>query len=67
MELRDKEGGKLTRPFDLLVVSGPHRANNTLTRDLIFSCDELYTVGDAVSPRNLCDAVHEGYKIGNRI
>jgi hypothetical protein len=33
----------------------------------MFSCDELYTIGDAIAPRNVCDAVHEGYKIGVRI
>jgi len=67
LHLRDKGGNDRIRPFDFVVISGPHRANNRLTRDLIFSCDELYTVGDAVLPRNLCDAVHEGYKIGVRI
>jgi 2,4-dienoyl-CoA reductase (NADPH2) len=67
LHLKDRDGNESVRPFDLVVISGPRRANNPLTQDLIFSCDELYTVGDAISPRNLCDAVHEGYKIGVRI
>jgi hypothetical protein len=51
----------------LVVIAGPRVAFNALTSDLMFSCDELYTVGEAVAPRNVCDAVHEGYKIGARI
>ena len=67
LRVRVGEAAEIVRPFDLLVVSGPRRANNALTGELGFCCDELYTVGDAVLPRNVCDAVHEGFKIGSRI
>lgn len=67
LRLEDLEGNGTARPFDLLVVSGPRSAANALARDLGFSCDELYTVGDAILPRNICEAVHEGYKAGVRI
>jgi 2,4-dienoyl-CoA reductase (NADPH2) len=67
LRLEDLEGNTASRPFDVLVVSGPRIAANTLTQDLSFSCDELYTVGDAVLPRSICDAVHEGYRTGVRI
>jgi 2,4-dienoyl-CoA reductase (NADPH2) len=67
LRLEDLEGKAAARPFDVLVVSGPRVAANALTRDLGFSCDELYTVGDAISPRNICEAVHEGYRAGVRV
>ncbi len=67
LRIRCGEDEESVRPFDLLVVSGPRQANNALTGELGFCCDELYTVGDAVLPRNVCDAVHEGFKIGARI
>ena len=65
--LKDHEGKESTRLFDRLVIAGPRTSVNSLSRELLFSCDELYTVGDAISPRNICDAVHEGFKIGVRI
>jgi len=67
LHLEDANGNPSVRPFDALVVGGPRISENSLTRDLSFACDELYTVGDAVLPRNICDAVHEGYKTGVRI
>ena len=67
LHLEDANGSPSIRPFDALVVGGPRISENSLTRDLSFACDELYTVGDAVLPRNICDAIHEGYKTGVRI
>ncbi len=67
LQLVDHEEQKSVRPFDILVVTGPRVPVNSLTNDLLFSCDELYTVGDAISPRNICDAIHEGYKLATRI
>lgn len=29
--------------------------------------DELYVLGDAVTPRSLYNAIHEGFKTGARI
>ncbi len=67
LRLEDRDGLETTRPFDILIVSGPRTPNNALTQDLVLRCDELYTIGDAISPRNVTDAVHEGYKLGVRI
>jgi 2,4-dienoyl-CoA reductase (NADPH2) len=54
-------------PADLVVVAGPRRSVNHLFQDLEFSVDELYIVGDAVMPRSLANAIHEGFKVGNRL
>jgi 2,4-dienoyl-CoA reductase (NADPH2) len=67
LHLKDKDGNESVRACDLLIVAGSREANNELTSELLFSCDELHTIGDAVSPRNICDAVHEGYRIGVRV
>jgi len=67
LRLVDAEGNETVRPCDLLVVGGPRLPDNALTSTLAFRCDELYTVGDAIVPRNLCEAIHEGYKLGVRI
>jgi hypothetical protein len=38
-----------------------------LLTDLEFVCDELYTVGDAIKPRSMHNAIREGYLVGIRI
>ena len=65
--LQDQDGKESVRSFDRLVVGGPRTSVNALSRELLFSCDELYSIGDAVTPRNICEAVHEGFKVGVRI
>ncbi len=67
LHLKDLEGNESVRAFDILVIAEPRRPNSALATELIFRCDELYTVGDAVAPRNVCNAVHEGYAIGVRV
>ena len=52
---------------DTLVLGGPRKSRNSLVSEMDYSVDELYTIGDAVLPRSLSNAVHEGYKIGVRI
>jgi 2,4-dienoyl-CoA reductase (NADPH2) len=54
-------------PADLVVIAGPRRPENALARELDLSVDELYVLGDAVLPRALNNAIHEGFKVGNRI
>lgn len=65
--VEDADGNTSTLPFDVLVVSGPRVPDNALTTELTLRCDEVYTVGDAVAPRNVCEAIHEGYKVGVRL
>ncbi|MFH1844872.1 MAG: FAD-dependent oxidoreductase [bacterium] len=67
LRLKNRDGEESVRSFDRLVVAGPRTSVNALSRELLFSCDELYTIGDAVTPRNICEAVHEGFKVGVRI
>jgi 2,4-dienoyl-CoA reductase (NADPH2) len=50
-----------------VVIAVPRRPVYDLARDLEFSVDELYVLGDAVLPRALANAIHDGFRVGNRI
>ena len=54
-------------PADSVILAGPSVPNQNLVHELEYFCDELYVVGDAMVPRSLYNAIHEGYKIGVRI
>ncbi|MCP4549155.1 MAG: hypothetical protein GY835_22100, partial [bacterium] len=47
--------------------AGPRRSVDALARDLELVVDELHIIGDAVVPRSLSNAIHEGFRVGNRI
>jgi 2,4-dienoyl-CoA reductase (NADPH2) len=64
---QDKEGVKIGLEADTLILGGPRTSRNILVSDMDYAVDELYVVGDAVLPRSLSNAVHEGYRIGVRI
>jgi 2,4-dienoyl-CoA reductase (NADPH2) len=65
--LKDKDGQEVSLPADTIVVAGPRKPLQHLVHELEYLCDELYVVGDAMIPRSLYNAVHEGYKVGVRI
>ena len=48
------------------IVSSPRKSVQDLYNQE-FDCDEIYLIGDAVMPRSLHNAIHEGYKLGIRI
>jgi 2,4-dienoyl-CoA reductase (NADPH2) len=54
-------------PADLVILAGPRRSVSGLVRELEFSVDELHVVGDAILPRAVSNAIHEGFRVGNRI
>ncbi|MFQ6015909.1 MAG: FAD-dependent oxidoreductase [Anaerolineae bacterium] len=63
----DGDGSETTIEADTVVIAGPRQPRQVLARDLEFSCDELYVIGDASQPRSLHNAIREGYLTGNRI
>lgn len=67
VRIQDKEGKERVLPADTVILAGPLVANQHLIQELEYFCDELYVVGDAIMPRNLYNAIHEGYKLGVRI
>ena len=52
---------------DTIVQAGPRKAQQDLLGLLEFSVDEIYIIGDAVRPRSIHNAIHEGFKLGARI
>ncbi len=70
-----KEGEILVRSFDGYrwpvkydtVVVTEREANNSLKEVVQREGIELFVIGDALVPRNLSSAVHDGYRIGIRI
>jgi 2,4-dienoyl-CoA reductase (NADPH2) len=60
-------GGVKEVKVDCIIVGGPRKPLNQLWNDLEFAVDEKYLIGDAVVPRNIAHAIHEGYKLGVRL
>jgi 2,4-dienoyl-CoA reductase (NADPH2) len=52
---------------DMVVAAAPSRANQELISQLEWSIDELHGCGDAMAPRGLTQAIHDGYRLGCRI
>ncbi len=67
VKIRDKEGAEHDLPADVVILAGPVRSRQELTTELEYFCDELYIIGDAMVPRSLYNAIHDGFKMGSRI
>jgi len=52
---------------DMVVAASPRRPNQEVLHEFEWMIDELHVCGDAVAPRGLDQAIHEGYKLGCRI
>jgi len=52
---------------DMVVIAGPRKPNHDLFNEFQWMVDELHGAGDAVIPRGLEAAIHEGYRMGVRI
>ncbi len=61
------KGAPMFLAADRVLVAGPRHSVNGLARDLEFNVDELRVIGDAVLPRSVAQAIHEGFRIGNAI
>jgi 2,4-dienoyl-CoA reductase (NADPH2) len=60
------DGQKTVVPVDTVVLA-TMQANKELVEPLEFACGELYTIGDASTPRRAHNAALEGYRTGLRI
>ncbi len=54
-------------PADTVVLVAPRKANHELFHEFEWMIDELHGIGDALVPRGLEQAIHEGYRLGVRI
>ncbi len=67
IQLIRPKGGIFDIPADVFIPAGPRQAAQELESAMRYSVDELHLVGDAIKPRSLTEAIHEGYKLGCRI
>jgi 2,4-dienoyl-CoA reductase (NADPH2) len=65
--LVEEDGARRMLPADTVIISIGRKSRQQLITDLEFVCDELYTVGDAIKPRSMHNAIRDGYLIGIRI
>lgn len=65
--ISNKEGQKKTIKADTLVLAAGMEADDKLSGELQGKVPEVYVVGDAVMPRRIFDAIHEGDAVGERI
>ncbi len=65
--IADKKGDKTLIEADTVIQAGPRQSLQDLLTQLEFSVDEIYIIGDAIRPRSMHNAIHEGFKLGARI
>ncbi len=63
----DGKGREQELEADTVIAASPVRGNQELFAELEWSIDELHGCGDAVVPRGLTQAIHDGYRLGCRI
>jgi len=63
----DAKGAQTTLPADTVIAAAPRRSNQELFAEFEWMVDELHGCGDALMPRGLDAAIHEGYRLGVRL
>jgi 2,4-dienoyl-CoA reductase (NADPH2) len=63
----DRKGQETRIGADTVILAAPQRSNDELFEELEWSVDELHGCGDAVVPRGLTQAIHDGYRLGCRL
>ena len=65
--IRDEKNNQRLLEAETIILAGPRFSIQELSASLEYIGDEIYMVGDAVKPRSIHNAVHEGYKLGVRL
>jgi len=58
---------KISLPIETVVIAVGVQANRELSDALAQSDIEIHTIGDAVEPRKVLDAIWEGFEAGNKV
>ena len=61
------DGSQTLLPADTVIAAGERRPNQELFHELEWLIDELHGCGDALVPRGLTQAIHDGFRLGARI
>jgi 2,4-dienoyl-CoA reductase (NADPH2) len=65
--IQDEKNNQRELEAETIIMAGPRVAIQELSASLEYIGDEVYLVGDAIKPRSIHNAIHEGYKLGLRI
>ena len=65
--LLNSKGQEIMIEADVVIIAAPRKPVNALFEELEYVTDEIYIIGDAVKPRAMHNAIHEGYKLGVRL
>jgi len=65
--INGKQGDKLLGEFDTVIAAVGSTSTNDLEQDIRSNGLDVHLIGDAKSPRNIFDAVMEGFEIGKQI
>jgi 2,4-dienoyl-CoA reductase (NADPH2) len=65
--VKDEKGEQLFIEAGTIILGGPRKSQQDMVTALEYFCDELYVIGDAIQPRSMHNAIHEGYKLGVRL
>ncbi len=67
IEITTKTGQKKLIEADTIVIAAGAAPNQTLYHEIMGKVPELYQIGDCVTPRNIAEAIREGYVTGTMI
>jgi 2,4-dienoyl-CoA reductase (NADPH2) len=62
-----ERGGERIVPADTVIAAAPRRPNQELFHEFEWMIDEVHGCGDALVPRGLDAAIHEGFRLGARL
>lgn len=66
LRVRLATGNEEVLAVDTIITAGPRRSEQDLLLSCEYLCDEIYIVGDAVAPRDMHNAIRDGYRLGVR-
>jgi 2,4-dienoyl-CoA reductase (NADPH2) len=67
LRVKDNEGEEKLIEANTIIMAGPRKPMQELSRELEYVADEVYMIGDAIKPRSIYNAIHEGFKLGVRL
>jgi 2,4-dienoyl-CoA reductase (NADPH2) len=67
VHVRNSDGEEQVLEADTLIYAGPRESAQGLFLACEYLCDEIYIIGDAVTPRDMHNAVHDAFRLGVRV
>jgi 2-enoate reductase len=65
--IAQQEEKEITIPIETVVIAVGVQSNRVLSEALSGSDLEIYTIGDALKPRQVLQAIWEGFEIGKKV